>query len=172
MNTPLNRIAALLNAAYENLTGEHHPDHDAVVGLIAEAKALAEGDAGSFDAQPEVVKVKTTALTGDALSWAVAKALDLNEEDYVEIDNLYGAVWRGPDYAYDWAHGGPIIEREEISISREFSAGGIEWAAWTPAPIRDDAEAFGYGPTPLIAAMRCFVASKLGDEIEVPGELQ
>lgn len=29
----------------------------------------------------------------------------------------------------------------------------------------------GYGPTPLIAAMRCFVASKLGDEVEVPDEL-
>ena len=28
------------------------------------------------------------------------------------------------------------------------------------------------GPTPLIAAMRCYVASKLGDEVEVPVELQ
>lgn len=27
------------------------------------------------------------------------------------------------------------------------------------------------GPTPLIAAMRCYVASKLGDEVEVPEEL-
>ena len=30
---------------------------------------------------------------------------------------------------------------------------------------------YGYGPTPLIAAMRCYVASKLGDEVEVPVEL-
>lgn len=29
----------------------------------------------------------------------------------------------------------------------------------------------GYGPTPLIAAMRGHVASKLGDEVEVPEEL-
>jgi hypothetical protein len=28
-----------------------------------------------------------------------------------------------------------------------------------------------YGPTPLIAAMRCYVASKLGDEVEIPAEL-
>jgi hypothetical protein len=28
-----------------------------------------------------------------------------------------------------------------------------------------------YGPTPLIAAMRCYVASKLGAEVEVPDEL-
>ena len=27
------------------------------------------------------------------------------------------------------------------------------------------------GPTPLIAAMRCYVASKLGDEVDVPEEL-
>jgi hypothetical protein len=28
------------------------------------------------------------------------------------------------------------------------------------------------GPTPLIAAMRCYVASKLGDEIEIPENLR
>jgi len=27
------------------------------------------------------------------------------------------------------------------------------------------------GPTPLIAATRCYVASKLGDDIEIPEEL-
>ena len=27
------------------------------------------------------------------------------------------------------------------------------------------------GPTPLIAAMRCYVASKLGDEVNVPEDL-
>jgi hypothetical protein len=27
------------------------------------------------------------------------------------------------------------------------------------------------GPTPLIAAMRCYVASVLGDEVEVPDSL-
>jgi hypothetical protein len=29
----------------------------------------------------------------------------------------------------------------------------------------------GYGITPLIAAMRCYVASKLGDEVEIPAGL-
>jgi hypothetical protein len=29
-----------------------------------------------------------------------------------------------------------------------------------------------WGDTPLIAAMRCFVTSKLGDEIEIPEELK
>ena len=27
-------------------------------------------------------------------------------------------------------------------------------------------------PTPLIAALRCYVASKLGDEVEIPKELE
>ena len=27
------------------------------------------------------------------------------------------------------------------------------------------------GPTPLIAAMRCYVASKLGDDVDIPEEL-
>jgi hypothetical protein len=106
------------------------------------------------------MKIKTSELTGDALDWAVNQIEECCDDPHT------------PFFSTNWAQGGPIIEREEISISREFSAGGIEWAAWTPAPIRDDAEAFGYGPTPLIAAMRCFVASKLGDEIEVPEELK
>jgi hypothetical protein len=28
-----------------------------------------------------------------------------------------------------------------------------------------------FGPTPLIAVMRCYVALKLGDEVEIPEEL-
>ena len=63
----LNRIAALLNAAYDNLTGKHHPDHDFVIGCIAEAKALAEGDTGSFDQPTVAVKTKIATLTGIAL---------------------------------------------------------------------------------------------------------
>jgi len=27
------------------------------------------------------------------------------------------------------------------------------------------------GPTPLIAAMRCYVASRLGDTVEIPEEI-
>ena len=113
--------------------------------------------------------MKTTELSGAALDWAVATA------EMVAFEFDCGAlVINGSDYycpSEDWAQGGAIIEREEISISREFSSGRIEWAAWTPAPFRDDAEAFGYGETALVAAMRCYVASKLGDEVEIPDEL-
>ena len=59
--------------------------------------------------------------------------------------------------------GGPIIEREEISIVRVSSA---LWDAHM-----SNVNFFESGATPLIAAMRCYVASKLGDEVEVPEEL-
>jgi hypothetical protein len=109
--------------------------------------------------------MKTSELTGAALDWAVTK---------IEAERKLFTIYPQyiTPYSTDWAQGGPIIEREEISISREFASGRIEWAAWTPAPIRDDAEAFGYGPTPLIAAMRCYVASKLGDDVTLPPELE
>ena len=113
--------------------------------------------------------MKVSELTGAALDWAVAKALSLNEEDYVEIDNLYGPVWRGPEYSSDWAHGGPIIEREEIALEPmthdEHSDG------WLATRVEGPAVCMEFGPTMLIAAMRCFVASHLGDEVEVPAGL-
>ncbi len=112
--------------------------------------------------------MKISELQGAALDWAVARA----EEQPTRIVSGLVFIPGGDNWnpSSNWAQGGPIIEREEISISREFCSGGVEWACWTPAPFRDDAEAFGYGPTPLIAAMRCYVASKLGDEVEIPEE--
>ncbi len=72
-------------------------------------------------------------------------------------------------YSTDWAQGGLIIERENISIVREGDAGN--WIA----SVYDYAKADWYlhteGCTPLEAAMRCYVASKLGDEVEIPKEL-
>jgi hypothetical protein len=97
------------------------------------------------------MRVKTNELTGAALDWAVAKC--------------EGVVYHGPawtKYSTDWAQGGPIIEREKITIFQT----GKDWMGY----IRHDTESFA--PTPLIAAMRCYVASKLGDEVEIPEELK
>lgn len=76
-----------------------------------------------------------------------------------------------PGYSEDWQIIGPIIEREEISINRDNETNYI-WAAWTPAPLRDESDAFGYGNAQLIAACRCYVTSILGDEVEVPDCLE
>lgn len=63
----------------------------------------------------------------------------------------------------DWEMGGPIIERERITVRADFSTEQPgEWAAMCKAG------GYGEGPTFLIAAMRAYVASKLGDEVELP----
>jgi len=70
-----------------------------------------------------------------------------------------------PHYSSEWGRGGPIIERERITIDP------IEDNQWA-AHIVSSSVKGGWlritGASPLIAAMRAFVASKLGDEMEVP----
>lgn len=115
--------------------------------------------------------MKTSELTGAALDWMVAKCLP--DDEYLFDPHPYLPDENGqPDYfepSTNWAQGGPIIEREGINLDNY--AKNPRWSAWTPAPERDSGEAQAYGVTPLIAAMRCYVASKLGDEVEVPAEL-
>ena len=69
-----------------------------------------------------------------------------------------------------WEHGGPIIERERIAIARD---GDGQWFAGICLGLDGGGDVmldsmWSRGPEPLIAAMRAFVASKLGDEVEVP----
>ncbi len=113
------------------------------------------------------MKMKTSELTGAALDWAVAKAEGIL--DRIELEQVNG-VWSVaiPDLGCSfepstcWTQGGPIIEREQIDIQCfPRKSGGVVWRTF-----------HADGPTPLIAAMRCFVASKLGDEIEIPEELK
>jgi hypothetical protein len=111
------------------------------------------------------MKVKTSELTGAALDWAVAKCEGL---DYwhPEIGPSQ------PEYSTDWAQGGPIIEREGVSIRHDQKDARGAWYA-VLGPNRFLSPDFeGSDQTPLIAAMRCYVASKLGDEVEIPEELE
>ena len=104
------------------------------------------------------VKINVNYLVPPALNWAVAMA-----------ENWAGATFEVKPYPTDWAQGGPIIEREGISLYLDTNN---LWQAniFDGNPICNP---FGgvQGPTPLIAAMRCFVASKLGEEVDVPDEL-
>ena len=102
------------------------------------------------------MKIKTSELTVTALDWAVAR---------IEGDELPKSGGKGSDYSTDWAQGGPIIEREKIGSLHE--ARGV----WSASTEWDDPAKVFYGKTKLIAAMRCYVASKLGDEVEIPNEL-
>ena len=123
------------------------------------------------------IKLKTSELTGAALDWAVAKCEGRKPSCYTGIvratahpDFPDSPPIFGPELNYltDWAQGGPIIERERISIEDCQDGAGLYWEA---TRIEPPAVSEARGPTPLIAVMRCYVISKLGDEVEVPDEL-
>lgn len=107
--------------------------------------------------------MKTSELTGAALDWAVAKCEGWN----VSVDEFLKSQMSSSKFAYSsvWAKGGPIIERERIDL--RFDRSGRSTYPWNASTL----ERMLGGPTPLIAAMRGFVASKLGDKVEIPEEL-
>ena len=130
------------------------------------------------------MKMKTNELTGAALDWAVARceALGTNllrvSAGRVFIKDCNTLI--PCHFSTDWSQGGPIIEREELSIEPQYTAGGLEcWVAYghnlrytEQGNYIQGSDNRQYAPTPLIAAMRCYVASKLGDTIDIPEELK
>lgn len=124
------------------------------------------------------MKIKTSELTGTALDWAVAKCEGVVGQDGNPVlfrftgSGRYG-VRRNPgaDFGHyqpqTWMDGGPIIEREKLGLL--FNWMPEDRSYWSA--ILDDGEYRQSGPTPLVAAMRCFIASRLGDEVDVPEEL-
>ena len=112
--------------------------------------------------------IKTSDLTGAALDWAVAKCEKLpvtsKHYDLRFIDEY--------SFSTDWALAGPIMERMEICIAK---VGRTSDDAIAPHPdcwcAHIDGVFARYASTPLIAAMRCHVAAKLGDTVQVPAEL-
>lgn len=124
---------------------------------------------------------KTEELEGRPLDYAVALALG-------GVDQLGGSLrvlskgWSGEMIfcpSESWKDGGPIIERECLSISYwgERSKFGQHekreqsWECRHPSHRTQSRRTVGFGQTPLIAAMRCYIASKLGHEVEIPDSL-
>ena len=111
--------------------------------------------------------MKTNELTGTALDLAVA----ICEGIRVQTDDDGRLTMRSNlDYwqpSSEWAQGGTIIERENISITGT----NFPWWECDNGWYAHIGDRYSHGATPLIAAMRCYVASKLGDEVEVPEEL-
>lgn len=124
--------------------------------------------------------MKTTNLTGKALDYAVAKAqgFDVYKDEMLNGHTMSG-FWVSGYYPGDlnswvqlehftpstsWMKGGPIIEREKIAT--KFWVSEDSWEALIKGGFFAS-----WGPTPLIAAMRCLTASRLGDDVEIPKEL-
>ena len=107
------------------------------------------------------MKIKTSELSGVQLDWEVARLVVGYSYDQLREYHRNSFFH---SYSTDWSLGGPIIERERILLEPQSD----HWEA-----TRDDGDYvfWKFGKTPLIAAMRCYVASKLGAEVEVPDEL-
>ena len=130
------------------------------------------------------MKIKTAELTGAALDWAVAECENELWKQYDDALEAEAEIMParpceylrdyhyGPEFSpsTDWAQGGQIIDVIE----------GFQLKVWLESRPQTKCEAHihsydgdyvAFGPTPLIAAMRCFCCSKLGEEIDVPKEL-
>jgi hypothetical protein len=114
--------------------------------------------------------VKVSELSGALLDYWVARAAGITNANENEI-KYPPKVYFGPlDGSKDmelfspstnWAHGGPIIERERIMLDGRSRAGNpINYWCARLAPGR-----LYFGETALVAAMRAYVASKFGEEV-------
>jgi hypothetical protein len=126
------------------------------------------------------MKVKVEETSGVVLDWLVAKCEDASiltcatgePTTPIEFAGHHDAGWA--NYSTDWSLCGPIVEREGIATRR--NTHGL-WYALPSSLLGDRASAHWNkekcctGPTPVIAAMRRYVASKLGNEVEAPEEL-
>lgn len=117
--------------------------------------------------------------SGAALDCAVmeAEGLDFDLEGDSPVtgrtiwdeDGLGWAEYYSP--STDWVQGGPIIEREKIEIAPWGADGAWRARSYWNEPSNSHvhvATSEAYGPTPLIAAMRCYVASKQEGTVSNP----
>lgn len=106
------------------------------------------------------------ALGSPALDWAVAKAEGYEAEIASGTDLVIIRRQGVVDYfspSTNWSWGGPIIERERICIEPSVR----DEHYWYARKLGRNGNIYG-GMTPLEAAMRCYVASTLGEEVDTP----
>lgn len=135
------------------------------------------------------MKISTQALTGNNLNWAVATALGgkimIEPTGQIFVNLGEGYEYFTPDS--DDAQAGAIMDRFGIgTLYRTRTAcRPADWFATADdqdAQTSYEGESFEptfmvsasdgyYGPTRRIAAMRCFVGSRLGSVVDVPDEL-
>jgi len=124
------------------------------------------------------MKIKVSEATGHVLNWMVAKAdnamapagdvVMMGKQLFVAYKGDFGEPGQWVLYrpTTDWGQGGPLIDLGRITVGTTETDMCTGWAM-----DEEGNKAFAGGPTMLIAAMRCFVISRLGDEVDVPGEL-
>lgn len=123
-------------------------------------------------------ETKTANLEGVALDWAVAKVIAYDEGPDA---TCYGPAdfreqrrrtVKNGEFVYRWSsawgQGGELIEEYSISLQRRHDGW---WMASVQFNYADEPQYLHLAAAPLTAAMRCLVAYRLGDTIDVPEEL-
>ncbi|MFV7463058.1 DUF2591 domain-containing protein [Pseudomonas shirazica] len=124
----------------------------------------------------DLIEVKTSDLSGEALGWSVGKAEGL---EVFLASPEYGNPWRvfaryqGQAIVQtkrynpweDWALGGPLIDKYEADF--QWARPGMLRAVVSVGQSVGAARA----ETHLLAAGRAIVSAKLGDTVQVPKEL-
>lgn len=120
--------------------------------------------------------INVSELTGAALDWAVAKCEGWMSEEHAEGSEFWmehekhSPRYSGElAYSSDWSQGGPIVERECIHLCPIFYGVSPSWKAWKDSESGQEPRETGIDP--LVAGMRAYVASKLGDSVDIPDEL-
>ncbi|WP_395317014.1 phage protein NinX family protein [Variovorax sp. UC74_104] len=96
--------------------------------------------------------MKTSELTGTLLDYWVARSEGTVPTADAQLKFMPSTAW---------AQGGPIIEREKIMVAWNAS----EWIAGVTDFVDRSEGHISKGPTALVAAMRAFVTSRLGDVV-------
>jgi hypothetical protein len=134
--------------------------------------------------------IKVSEAEGAALDWLVAKCegalAPLGNVQVIDNKRPLICVAGDPEHggsrvyyapSSDWAQGGPIIEREDIAFRKYHRTDSAAHGTHYARICRESGTMVGWhkttgfqhtGPTPLVAAMRCYVSSRLGDTVEVP----
>lgn len=110
------------------------------------------------------MKIKTSDLKGAALDWAMTQCGDTHEqtlESLIEVEGtgVYKECKGVCSKMFEWS---PVAGDTWEAIHGLYYAGEHEGPQ---QGIR------AHGPTALIAAKRCYVRVKLGDEVDVPDEI-
>ena len=130
--------------------------------------------------------MKTSDLHTRALDWAVAEAKGITVfiskqgklmgADYGDFNPRKGAPWWHPS-GYDWAVAGRLIDDERMGVWYcDAVLAGQRWVDANGNVERDkcwyaedkNGDHVQTGDRAVIAILRCYVASKLGDDVDIP----
>lgn len=136
---------------------------------------------GTVEGTTKTVKVRE--LIGLALDWAVANCLGWSGYETDEIDGKVFRIspqgfrcdWRVEDNSFceDWALAGPVIAEKRVNLHfcRDLRDRNGLYIHAEMETHSFHGYWIGDHDKPLVATMRCFVASKQGEHIEVPVHL-